>query len=230
MLIRGSWIKGRRELYYFCHFCARKIPFFFFFYSFGVKRKIPFWRSLFLSLEGKTCLVFKERDWIPSLMNVSIGHIPLLVICSVGWELIYRYVSLYIKSILYHLTYNLRIMLFLHASKSVLSLSGSALDYVWHVRSFYIDRSPRQLPCSPAASSSVSQSFCYHDPFLCTVPKLALFNLQDNWCLLSVFSWLGFVSSQARGERITCWKSTGSTCMFNNLNQFEITLSDDPVK
>ena len=31
MLIRGSWIKGRRELYYFCHFCARKIPFFFFF-------------------------------------------------------------------------------------------------------------------------------------------------------------------------------------------------------
>ena len=158
MLIRGSWIKGRRELYYFCHFCARKIP---------------FWRSLFLSLEGKTCLVFKERDWIPSLMNVSIGHIPLLVICSVGWELIYRYVSLYIKSILYHLTYNLRIMLFLHASKSVLSLSGSALEYVWHVRSFYIDRSPRQLPCSPAASSSVSQSFCYHDPFLCTVPKLA---------------------------------------------------------
>lgn len=59
---------------------------------------------------------------------------------------------------------------------------------------------------------------------------VALFNSQDNWCLLSVFSWLGFVSSQARGERITCWKSTGSTYMFNNLNQFEITLKWWPCK
>ena len=79
---------------------------------------------------GQNLPGFQGEGLDSSLMNVSIGHIPLLVICSVGWELIYRYVSLYIKSILYHLTYNLRIMLFLHASKSVLSLSGSALDYV----------------------------------------------------------------------------------------------------
>lgn len=145
--------------------------------------------------------------------------------------------------ILYHLTKNPRVMLFLPASKKVLSLSGSALGCVhndtWLVLVCWVVRGQDsyhglQQPAS-VAEPLLPGSFCFLSLYSSWTPAVGdkslgcFFYSPDSLCLLSSVL-LARVCFTTNSRRKNYMLEKYRQHMFNNLNQLEIALSDDPVK